>query len=953
MVSGRNRFYILRCYLTNCKLANVQIVALDVYFWTNATNVMRSFFTILLFTTYALSTLSCGQPGYAQQEDIDQTRFTPVVLTEGPTLDEPMAFEVLKDGRVFIIERKGKLKLYDPTSKSVETVFTQPVNTKYTNKEGEQREAEEGLVGLTVHPDFENKPWVYLLYADTDEPKHVFARWDFKDGVLDPATKKVVLEFPVQREECCHTGGGMVWDADGNLFMTIGNNTGNNLSAHTDERPGWESWDDQRGASSTNDLRGKIIRIHPEDDGTYSIPEGNLFPPGTEKTKPEIYTMGHRNAWRISIDSKTGYIYWGEVGPDAVQDTEIGPRGYDELNQAREPGFFGWPYFIGDNHAYPYYDYAADSALAPKDPLKPINNSVNNTGLTELPPAQPAFISYPYGVSEKFPMLGSGGRSATGGPIYRQADFKDAARPFPASFEGKWLATDLSRGWIMAIGIDEDGNYTSMERLVPNYNPAEIIDMKFGPEGDLYVLEYGSRWFRDSDDDKLVRIEYNAGNRTPVVAAHANKSGGSVPLDITLSAEGTVDYDGDDLAYEWSVKHQESGTMNVYNGKAQELTLEQEGVYDVMLAVTDPDGAKNTKSLQLVAGNEPPVVELALAGNKTFFFAGEPVQYAAEVRDAEDGADTNGIIDPDQVAMSIDYVSEGFDYAEVMQGQRSVDLSTRYAVAEALMSQSDCSVCHQPDVRSAGPAYTEIAERYNDEAEVVEQLAGKIRNGGAGVWGEINMPAHPAISENDARLMAGYLVNYGDKTVATMPVSGTYTLDMPENDNGRGSLVLRAAYKDRGKNNVPALATEEVVILQSPRVDPGSASSIVGVEAAQFRGSGPTTVRARHSGYISFEQIDMTGIAALQMIVTASLRAGDVGGQLEVRLDGVDGPLLGIVDVEVSSGGGWRRRPEPKQLDFEAKDGMQDLFLVFKNETAKDIEPLFSLSSIEFMRAAQ
>ena len=669
-------------------------------------------------------------------------------------MDEPMAFEVLKDGRVFIIERKGALKIYNPKGNTVKTVHTLPVNTKYTNKEGEQREAEEGLVGLTVHPDFENKPWVYLLYADPDEPKHVFARWDFEDDKLVEDSKKVVLEFPVQRETCCHTGGGMVWDDAGNLFMTIGNNTGNNLSAHTDERPGRHNWDDQRGASSTNDLRGKIIRITPQDDGSYAIPEGNLFAPGTPDTKPEIYTMGHRNAWRISIDSETGYIYWGEVGPDAVEDTEIGPRGYDELNQAKEPGFFGWPYFVGENQAYPFYDYAADSAMATKDVMKPMNNSVNNSGLKELPPAQPAFIAYPYGVSDKYPLLGSGGRSATGGPIYRQADFENPARPFPAYYEGKWLAADLSRGWIMAISMDENSDYVSMERLVPDYNPAEIIDMKFGPEGDLYVLEYGSRWFRDSDDDKLVRIEYNAGNRTPIVAASANKKGGSVPLEVMLSADGSVDKDGDALSYQWKVTHQESGEATDYDSAEQTVMLGNEGNYTATLTVTDEAGASNTKSVTIVAGNEPPVVDLSLTSNASFFFADSPINYNVEVTDAEDGAANGGKIDPSQVAISIDYISEGFDYAEVMQGQRSVDASTRYAVAQALMDQSDCSVCHQPEVRSAGPSYTEISEKYKGQAEVVEVLATKIRNGGSGVWGEINMHAHPAISENDARLMA-------------------------------------------------------------------------------------------------------------------------------------------------------------------------------------------------------
>ena len=177
-----------------------------------------------------------------------------------------------------------------------------------------------------------------MLYADPAVTKHTLARWDLKNDQLDEESKKVVLEDQVQREQCCHTGGGMTWDAQGNLYMTIGNNTSNSTAAQTDERPGRRSWDDQRGAANTNDLRGKIIRIHPEPDGTYTIPKGNLFPPGTPNTRPEIYTMGHRNAWRVSLDSKTGYIYWGEVGPDANEDTEAGPKGYDELNQARRTG---------------------------------------------------------------------------------------------------------------------------------------------------------------------------------------------------------------------------------------------------------------------------------------------------------------------------------------------------------------------------------------------------------------------------------------------------------------------------------------------------------------------------------------------------------------------------------------------------------------------------------------
>src|SRR5690606_20743101 len=192
----------------------------------------------------------------------------------------------------------------------------------------------------------------------------------------------------------------------------------------------------QKGSANTNDLRGGVLRIHPEPDGTYTIPDGNLFPPGTEKTRPEIYVMGTRNAYRISVDKKTGYLYWGDVGPDANADSVgFGSRGYDEINQARKPGFFGWPYFIGDNQAYNKVDFATGKSGPKFDPEKPVNTSPNNTGLTELPPAQGAFIWYPYDRSRDFPLVGSGGRTAMAGPVFYSDDFKGAARAFPDYYD--------------------------------------------------------------------------------------------------------------------------------------------------------------------------------------------------------------------------------------------------------------------------------------------------------------------------------------------------------------------------------------------------------------------------------------------------------------------------------------------------------------------------------------
>src|SRR5690606_4791822 len=123
---------------------------------------------------------------------------------------------------------------------------------------------------------------------------------------------------PWQQPDGQHFGGGMTWDKDGNLYLSIGADSHpTQYSPLPFTNEGGRGEDEARTASNTNDLRGKIIRIRPQSDGSYLIPEGNLFAQDSPNTLPEIYVMGNRNPWRLSIDPKTGYLHWGEVGPDA------------------------------------------------------------------------------------------------------------------------------------------------------------------------------------------------------------------------------------------------------------------------------------------------------------------------------------------------------------------------------------------------------------------------------------------------------------------------------------------------------------------------------------------------------------------------------------------------------------------------------------------------------------
>jgi cytochrome c len=941
-----------------------------------------SFFIVALLAV----SISCKQShSLSDSQAPEDNRFTTTVLTEPGKLDEPMEMTFVNDGRILFVERKGNLKSYDPKTNEVKTLATIPVNTKYTSKEGKVTEAEEGLLGIVIHPEFDTNHWIYLYYADPKDTKHVLARWELRGDSLYESTKKIILEVPTQRETCCHTGGGMVFDKEGNLFLTTGNNTGNPVAGTSglDEREGRSSWDDQRSAGNTNDLRGKILRIHPEADGTYSIPEGNLFPKGTAKTLPEIYTMGHRNPWRISIDSKTGFIYWGEVGPDASKDSIIGPRGYDEFNQARKAGFFGWPYFVGDNKPYARFDYATDKPGEKFNAEHPVNNSPNNTGLTDLPLPQKAFIWYPYSNSTEFPLLGSAGRSATGGPVFHEDDFKNARHPFPAYFENKLLITEFMRGWIMAVTMDDEGNYKSMERFLPNENFSSAIDMKFGPDGDLYVLEYGSAWFRGNDNAQIVRIQYNGGNRKPVAKAKVDKPAGALPLTVNFSSEGTTDfdsYDKDALKYEWSVKS-DNGFAKSMTEANPSMTFDKPGIYNVSFTVTDTKGEQNSQALEIKAGNEPPVVIIdLLKGNKSFFFAKGTIDYAVSVSDKEDGSLADGKIKANEVAVNFDYVPEGFDLIEIVANHRSTDEWATFSTGYNLMNKSDCKSCHLMDKKSVGPSYLDVAAKYKGNAAEQERIAGKIITGGAGVWGDHAMSAHPQISPQNAATIVKYIMSLGEKKVSDKPIAmnGTFVMQVPAGDNGKGGYLLRAAYKDKGTQELASLTSEKIIALRNPVFDP---------EKADFSKGTSLTITPSRSfnmvgdhAHLGFRGLDLTGIKQIEFMCSAQPRIGAVGGLIEIHLDATDGKLIGKTDEVIpkdmnmrkiiaamtpksdeKKGGTTQAKAPP--IDFsmlrrlmsshpravlDRVEGVHDIYFVFKNPKAGENTIVMQMVEIQF-----
>jgi cytochrome c len=612
---------------------------------------------ILTCLVAALGGLSASPSAAQVAQPPPDSSFQKVTLNDRP--GEPMDLVVLPDLRVLHTTRNGEVRLHDPST---------GLNTVAAKLDVYSHD-EEGLQSIAIDANFVNNKWIYLYYQpplntpvddpstpDVNEGNAPFfgtpadfarfhgvsrlSRFKLKGNTLDLTSEEQIIDVPGDRGICCHVGGQIDFDAQGDLYLSTGDDTNPFFSdgyTPIDERPGRNpAFDAQRTSANTNDLRGKLLRIRVKVGGGYTVPAGNLFAPGTPNTKPEIFAMGLRNPFRFAVNRETGDIYLADYSPDAQQPNPLrGPAGHGKWTIIREPGNYGWPYCATAELPYVDYDFATGLSGATFDCANPVNESPNNTGLRELPPVVQPQVWYSYSASAEFPELGTGGIGPMGGPAYDFDRKSHSPNRWPEYYDGVPLFFEWTRDYIKEFRLDQNGNLARIVPVLPSFIFDNPMSIEFGPDGALYVLEYGDGFFLETPEAQLARIDFVRGGRTPVPVVSATPTNGAAPLTVRFSSAGTSDPDGDTLSYAWDFNADGKVDSKQPNPT---FTYRSNGLFEATLRVTDPSGRSASASVQIIVGNTAPVVELTTspAPGEPFVF-GQTVTFNVTVTDPEDG----------------------------------------------------------------------------------------------------------------------------------------------------------------------------------------------------------------------------------------------------------------------------------------------------------------------------
>jgi glucose/arabinose dehydrogenase len=570
-------------------------------------------------------------------------------------LTNPIAVQFSKDGRVFVAEKSGLIKVFDNLSDTTPTTFAD-LRTNVHNF------WDRGLLGLALDPNFPTTPYVYVLYTYDAPIGGTAPRWGTPGATSDgcptppgattdgcvvsgrlsrlqaaPNTSTMTGNEQVLIEDWCqqypsHSIGSLVFGSDGALYVSGGDGANFNLADYgqgggssgspTPKNPcgdpdqpvgGTQSPPKaEGGALRSQDLRtsgdpvglnGAILRVDPATGN--ALPNNPLIG-NSDPNARRIIAYGLRNPFRQTLVARPG--------TDEIWVGDVGWTQWEEINRIANPTDstvenFGWPCYEKDWRPPGYDD---------------LNLNICENLYGQANAVSPPHFAYIHGTQ----VAGESCATGNGSSISGLAFYKGG--PYPDAYDDALFFSDYSRGciWVMEKGTNGLPNPGQLKPFVTG--AASPVDLQIGPNGDLFYVDF--------DQGTIRRVQYSVANQPPIARATANPTSGAVPLAVSFDGTGSTDPEGSTLTYEWDLDG--DGAFDDSTSSQPTYTYNTAGNYQVGLRITDGQGASDTldQPLTISAGNTAPTATINFPSSTTTWKVGDNISFSGSATDQQDGS---------------------------------------------------------------------------------------------------------------------------------------------------------------------------------------------------------------------------------------------------------------------------------------------------------------------------
>jgi glucose/arabinose dehydrogenase/PKD repeat protein len=565
-------------------------------------------------------------------------------------LFSPTSVAFAADGRVFVAEKQGKVKVFDSLSDPTPSTYADLTVKVYDYWD-------RGMLGLALDPAFATNGRVYVLYTynhilgdPAPAPKWVNGMGqDICPNPPGPTTDGCVASARLSRLE---TGAAGTWDGnehvlvegwcqvspshsigtvafgpDGALYAGAGESASFvNKDYGQDFGPGDDTTPDnpcgdppspvgtalsppsaEGGSLRAQDLRtsgdpaglsGTIIRIDPT-TGAAKSDNANIGSPDVNARR--IIAYGLRNPYRFAFRPGTNELWIGDVGDLTWEEFNR------VLSPTAAPPNFGWPCYEG---------------AAKKGTFDSFNLTLCEN-LYAAGTAKAPYYAYSHGehVVPGDPCPDAG--ALAGSVISGTAFYPTSGGLFPAKYNGAFFFADYGRNCIWALPAGAGGLPDASKIEVFASGLSGPVDLRVGPDGALYYVAF--------DDGTVHRITVG-----PTAVATANPTSGLAPLVVQFNGSASTDPKGGALSYAWDLDG--DGLFDDSTAVAPTKTYTENGVVVARLKVTDALGGFDIASVTINVGNHAPVAKISTPSSSLTWSVGDTITYSGSATDAEDGA---------------------------------------------------------------------------------------------------------------------------------------------------------------------------------------------------------------------------------------------------------------------------------------------------------------------------